>query len=168
MTLADAAAAYCTRRLDDVPDDHPGLNRDRLGEAKECLAARQIESRRIEEIARQTLPLLVDMREHLDDQGRVNRLIAKVDPLRVKMDAVGRTYDLVTQLTQQTELERFHSDRKLSASRLSGMDRQRHQLDRDIANVAAVIEAAGEFARLMDESIASVNSFAALGEREAA
>ena len=142
--------------------------RDRLGEAKDCLLKRQIESRRIEEIARQTLPLLSEMRDGLDDQARVNRLIAKVDQLRVKMDAYGQTYDLVTQLTQQTELDRFHSDRKLAASRLSGLDRQRHQLDRDIANVEAVIEAAGEFSRLMDESIAAVDLFARDGEREAA
>jgi hypothetical protein len=168
MTLADAAAMYCTRRLDAVPDDHPGIDRSRLGEARECLLARQVESRRIEEIARQTLPMLVDMRDHLDDQSRVNRLIAKVDQLRVKMDTVGRTYDLVTQLTQQTELERFHSDRKLAAGRLEGMERQKHQLDRDIANVEAVIEAAGEFSRLMDEAVASVNAFAQMAEREAA
>jgi len=168
MKLADAAAMYCTRKLETVPNDHPGVKRDRLGEAKDCLLTRQIESRRIEEIARQTLPLLSEMRDGLDDQARVNRLIAKVDQLRVKMDAYGQTYDLVTQLTQQTELDRFHSDRKLAASRLSGLDRQRHQLDRDIANVEAVIEAAGEFSRLMDESIAAVDLFARDGEREAA
>jgi hypothetical protein len=168
MTLAEAAATYCARRLEAVPEDHPGINCSRLGEAKECLVARQVEARRIEEIARQTLPLLIDMRDHLEDQSRVNRLIAKVDQLRVKMDQFGQTYDLVTQLTQQTELDRFHSDRKLAAARLSGLEKQRHQLGRDIHNVESVIEAAGEFARLMDEAITSVITFADRPEREAA
>jgi len=118
------------------------------------LERRAEEGAHIEQICRDTLPLLEEIRDHVDDQPRVNRAISAVDALRARMNELGATYDLVTQLTQSSELERFKADRKLSAAkRLEGNERQRRQVTRDIDNVRAVAEAAREFQHLMRETI---------------
>jgi hypothetical protein len=70
------------------------------------------------------------------------------------MNELGATYDLVTQLTQSTEFRRFQADRKITASKsLVAGERQRRQVERDVDNVRAVMDAAGEFGRLMDDVI---------------
>jgi hypothetical protein len=83
----------------------------------------------------------------------VNRLIAKVDELRVRMNELGECYELLVQLTQTTELQRFHRDRAIAASRAKGSDKQRRQVLRDIENVKAIEAAAGEFRKLTDTVI---------------
>jgi hypothetical protein len=161
MTLAAAIEQYCAEPLPMVPDDYPGVQPRRSAEAVACLRARREESINIEQIGQQTLPLLREIADHLDDQPRVNRAIARVDELRGRMDAFGATYDLVTQLTQKSELERFRSDRQLAAAKATGADRQRRQVERDLANVESVIAAAIEFQSLMSECIERTGNFAA-------
>ena len=70
------------------------------------------------------------------------------------MNELGATYDLVTQLTQSSELERFKADRRISAAkRMNGAERQRRQVNRDIENVRAVQRAARDFQDLMRATI---------------
>ena len=158
MTLADALARYCATPLPPAPDDHPGPNWSLLGVCADSLRRRRREAEQIERIGRDTLPLLEEVREHLDDQARVNRLIARIDALRARMNQLNDCYELVTQLTQHTELLRFQNDRKIAASRVSGLERQKRQLARDIVNVGGVIEAARQFQSLVDEVIATLES----------
>ena len=120
----------------------------------DCLRRREEEAAQIEQICRDTLPLLEQIRDHVGDQARVNRAISAVDSLRARMNELGPTYDLVTQLTQSSELDRFKADRRLSAAKaLDGNERQRRQVGRDIDNVRAVADAAGEFRRLMRDVV---------------
>ena len=121
---------------------------------RDCLKRREDEAARIEQICRDTLPLLEEIRDHVEDQGRVNRAISAVDALRARMNDLGATYDLITQLTQSSELERFKADRKLSAAKeLDGNERQRRQVMRDIDNVRAVADAARDFQDLMRQTV---------------
>ncbi|HEX4125399.1 MAG TPA: 6-hydroxymethylpterin diphosphokinase MptE-like protein [Tepidisphaeraceae bacterium] len=156
MTLADAAAEFCQRPLPSKIADHPGLRFDRLDDCIDCLRRRRGEAAEIERLTAATLPLLAEIRDHLDDQPRVNRAICAIDGLRARMNELGACYDLVTQLTQNTELQRFEADRRISASRAQGADRQRQQVDRDILNVRGVQQAAVEFQQLMDATIAEL------------
>ena len=156
MTLSDAVEEFCTTRLPVVRNDHPGLRWERAAECIDCLEKRRDEANRIEQISHKTRPLLEEIRDHLDDQPRVNRAIGDVDGLRAKMNELGATYDLVTELTQSTQFKRFQDDRKISAAKLGGLERQRRQVCRDIENVRGVGEAAAEFQRLMDEVIAHI------------
>src|SRR5690606_38275768 len=107
----------------------------------------------IEQISRRTLPLLQEIRDHLADQHRVNRAITRIDPLRAEITRFGPTYDLVMQLTQKTELERFREDRVIAAAELNSMERQRRQIERDINNVQGVLSAATGFQDLMHDVI---------------
>ncbi len=153
MTLEDAIATYCQHPLPAVQMEQNQPDWDKTTACATALENRKREAAEIESVSRETLPLLEEIRDHLEDKPRVNRLIARIDLLRNKMNALGQTYDLLMQMTQGTELERFNADRKISAARLTGVDRQRKQVIRDIDNVRAVQQAARDFQVLMDEVI---------------
>lgn len=157
MPLAEAIAAYCRSPLPAVRR-RASLRIDRTVECVRAMENRRDEAQRVERIARQTLPLLEELRDHVEDQPRVNRVIARIDALRAEMNALTATYDLVTQMTQQTELERFRADRLLAAAKLAGVDRQRRQVLRDVDNCRGVVAAARDFQSLMDDVIAGLSA----------
>ena len=111
----------------------------------ECVERRRDEADRIEQISRATLPLLEEIRDHMQNQNRVNRAIAELDALRAEMNELGQTYDLVTELTQSSQMNRFTADRRIQAERVAGMEKQKRQVTRDLENVSGVAAAAGRF-----------------------
>jgi hypothetical protein len=127
-----------------VPDISPVIT---------ALKNRLDESKKIQKIAHETLPLLEEVGNCLDDQRRVNHLIAQIDSLRAKMLQLNDCYELITALSQQSELERFRHDRQLAASRATGLDRQKGQLKRDIANVKSLLDATAAFQALVETTI---------------
>ena len=151
MPLAEVIAEHCQKALPEVDSDVPPLCWDLLESCRDSILLRKEEAARIERISRETLPLLEEIRDHIEDQQRVNRLIARVDELRARMNEFGRTYDQVMQFSQQSELRRFERDRLLAAARRKGADRQKMQVERDIENVRAVVAAAQAFSRTMSE-----------------
>jgi hypothetical protein len=161
MTLAGALAAFCDSPLPRNAPEYPGLCWDRIGECAGSLQKRDEEAAEIESIAIQTLPLLQSIRDKIEDQDHVNRTIAQVDALRVRVGGLSVCYGLIMQLTQSTELNRFKADRKISAEHLEGVDLQRRQVERDIENVEAVIAAAGDFRKLIATVLARMERFAA-------
>ena len=153
MPLAEAIAQYCTMPLARTPNDYPGLQWQNAAGCVELLEKRRAEAATMQEISRQTLPLLEDIRDFIDDQSRVNRAIARIDVLRSAMNELGPTYDLVTELTQSSQLKRYEEDRRISAAKVDGRDRQRRQVARDVDNVRGIAEAAVDFQQLMKEVI---------------
>jgi hypothetical protein len=158
MPLARAVAEYCTNPLRPVPCDHPGLDFSRVHQCLDSLSRRRDEAAQIEKISRDTLPLLEEIRDHLDDQARVNRAISEIDGLRARMNGFGPTYDLITELTQSSQLERFNADRRISAAKVSGVERQRMQVARDVENVRGVMAAAKDFEHIVAGVIDSIRS----------
>ncbi len=159
MPLAEAIGKYCTAPLVDSGEAHRGMDFGRMNDCVDCLRRRRGEAVEIGRISRDTLPLLREIHDHLDDQQRVNHAIGAVDGLRARMNELGATYDLVTQLSQPAELKRFTADRKIAASKVSGVERQRQQVERDIENVQGILTAAENFQRLMDEVIEKLDQF---------
>lgn len=164
MTFAQAIESFCVDPIQQRAPDHRGLNFDRLVECATSLHNRLDEARQIEQIGRDTMPLLEEIRDHLEDQGRVNRAISRIDLLRAKMNELHSVYHLITQLTQKTELDRFHADRKISAAKVDGAEKQRRQVQRDIDNVRSVIDASIEFQNLMRFTISDIDAL--LGQRQ--
>jgi hypothetical protein len=168
MTFADAIEQFCAAELACDAPEHGGLNFERLGECAGSLRNRLDEAVKIEEIGRETMPLLEEIRDHVDDQPRVNRAISKIDLLRKNMNELHAAYHLITQLTQNTELKRFHADRKISAEKVEGTEKQRRQVQRDIDNVQSVIDAAIEFQKLMRGAIDQIDARLQQTDRRAA
>lgn len=155
MPLAEALNEFCAGPIL-RGDDHPGYRWELLPQCLTSLDKRDDEARQIEIIARDTLPLLEEIRDHIADRERVNRTIARIDILRAKMNDLGQCYDLITQLTQLTELRRFYRDRHIAAARVEGMELQSRQVGRDIDNARDVADAAGAFRKLMTDASAHV------------
>ncbi len=149
MTLAAALEEYCQEDLPVAVKEPAALNWSALGDCQKSLLARAGEARQIEQVALETLPLLEELAANIEDQGRVNRLLGRIDALRAQMNQLNGCYELILQLTQQSELQRFQRDRKLEAEKVRGVHRQRRQVQRDIENVRAMAEAAAVFERLM-------------------
>jgi hypothetical protein len=169
MPLGRAISQFCTNPIPMRPRDHPGLDWGRLEECSRSLRARAREAAEVQRISHQTLPLLSEVRDHLEDQDRVNRAIWRIDALRQQMHELGACYNLIMQLSQKSELNRFKADRHIAAAKVQGLDRQRRQVARDIDNVQAVLDAAGDFQRLIDVASENVNRFIRLRTgREAA
>lgn len=150
MKLAEVIEQYCTRPVGRI-EDHPGLDWSTLGRCVISIERRRDEGKQVGDIARRTLPLLEEIRDHMDDQPRVNRAIARIDRLRANMNELGHCYELISQLMQSIELDRFQQDRKIEAEKVEGVERQRRQVRRDVENVRGVIESSGEFVKLMDD-----------------
>ncbi|HEY8747974.1 MAG TPA: 6-hydroxymethylpterin diphosphokinase MptE-like protein [Tepidisphaeraceae bacterium] len=156
MPFAEAISQYCKSPIRDVPTDHPGLDWGRVGQCLDSLRKRREEADGVEKISRQTLPLLEEIRDHIDDQSRVNRAIGEIDGLRARMNAFGATYDLITELTQSSQLDRFNADRRLSAAKVEGIEKQRRQIARDVENVRGVMLAAKDFEQMVSNVIEAI------------
>lgn len=152
MSLVEALATYCGVPLKSSQISHPGMSWHRVGDCVSSLQKRLEEAGEIERISRLTLPLLEEIAEHIHDQARVNRAIIRVDALRAQMNTLGACYDLITQLTQNTELKRFQADRKAQKT-TDPVDKQRLQIRRDVENVRGVIEATTDFQVLLREVV---------------
>lgn len=163
MSLREAIDQYCTRPCQRRAAPHGGLNLKHLPAVLDCLSRRRREAGEIGQISRETLPRLEEIRDHIADQARVNRAIARIDQLRRQLDGLANCYELVTQLTQQSELQRFKTDRAIAAAagQIDPTERQRRQVMRDIENVSAVGAAAADLVTLMDEAMDRVRRFAA-------
>jgi hypothetical protein len=168
MKLADALEQYCRAPLTGGFAAHPGMGWHRVSDCLASLRNRADEAAEIERISRDTLPLLQEIHDHVEDQPRVNRAITRLDALRARMNGLGACYDLITQLTQSTELKRFEADRKISASRIDGNEKQRRQVSRDIGNVRGIADAAAEFQVLMRQVIDRLTAQSPPATREAA
>ncbi|HTL28243.1 MAG TPA: 6-hydroxymethylpterin diphosphokinase MptE-like protein [Tepidisphaeraceae bacterium] len=168
MTFAEAIKQFCSGDPVSAPPVHSGLSWQRLDEAIACIRKRKNEAEQIEHISRETLPLLEEIRDSIEDQVRVNRAIGKLDALRARIASFNNGYELIMQLTQLTELQRFHADRKIGAAKLDANEKQRRQVARDIANVEGVIGAAAQFQSLMSEVIDNLLEFKSRDLRKAA
>jgi hypothetical protein len=153
MSLAEATSRYCQLPLGNTRPAAGKPDWQRSTECAESLKIRRTEAEKIESIGRKTLPLLEKLRDHIENQAKANELIAEIDVLRNQMNDLGKTYDMVMQMSQATDLQRFLADRKIAARRLRGVELQRQQVSRDIDNVRGVMQAAQDFAGLMDQVI---------------
>jgi hypothetical protein len=85
MKLSEAIQQFCHGRVDSAPPAHPGADWTKLGACIASLRKRLEEAAAIEQVSRETLPLLEQVRNQLDDQHAVNRLIAQIDLLRARI-----------------------------------------------------------------------------------
>ena len=160
MTLADALSRHCKTPL---PPIAPRRAADAapLPAVIEALATRIAEATEIRAIAEQVVPLLAEVRDHVADGPRVNRIVATIDPLRQRMNALGRTFSLIMQLSQRHEFERFKTDMAIDGDESANeTDRQRRRAERDLDNARGIAAATRDFESLMRETIGRVESFA--------
>lgn len=160
MTLAEAIKRYCPPEpgpavpavavLDDAPK--------RTAKAIESLRLRLEELERMEEICRKVLTPLRKMTDALDDPAKFNRLHAKMDQWRVKIDDIKETYALVSSVAQLAELKRMQADRRQQRVELDEIAERREQLARDIQYVSMLEQAIGMLRTSMNDAIAGLEA----------
>jgi hypothetical protein len=168
MTFAQAIAEFCTEPLDRKVPVHAGLRWELLQGCEASISARREEAVRVEQISRETLQLLEQVHARLSDQAEVNRLISRIDSLRAQMNSLSNSYELIMQLTQKSELQRYYADRRIAAAKVDGIEKQRRQLARDMDNVRCVIDAAEQFQQLMTRVLGQIEHYKGRGGRKAA
>ena len=156
MPLADVLRRFANQPLRSTLPPHAGPPDVSIDRVLAALNARVEEAGRMRDVACRVVPLLEDVRDHVDDDARVNRAVAQIDPLRAEMNAVGRTYQLVMYLAQQNEFERFKTDLSIDGREATAPAAvtQRRRADRDLTNARAIVTAADAFIALVRETIA--------------
>ena len=111
-------------------------------------------ARRVGDLSRQATDILTQMREHLNDNERVNRLIDKTQLLRRQVEDLEPAYGMVHLLNQSGALNRMRADRLLQLdTHLELAEVQRREIDRDAENVRSLARSADELGTLLDHAI---------------
>jgi hypothetical protein len=156
MSLADAISAFDPAvPLSLPPPPEPRESRSRrLSALVQRLRAVRADTWTVTERCRLTASKLAEMREHHADQQRVNRLIGQVERIRDEVTALQPAFRLVDRMNQVGVLNRFRDDRGIELDpRLSPMERQRRQIERDIRNVTWLGDAADQLGRMLDDAV---------------
>jgi len=119
----------------------------------------------MEDLCARTVPILEEIRDHMEDQPRVNRLLARIDPLRDEVrQRRGQQHALLAALAQTAELTKFRHDKQIAALELEGIEKQRRQVERDIEYVGHLKRHCASLVDLLERALQRVATFVPAGE----
>jgi hypothetical protein len=122
------------------------------------LRARLDELDKMDEICREVLKPLRKMTGELNNPKQFNRLHAKMNRWRLKIDDYKRIYKLVSDVTQIAELRRYQMDKALVRRKLEEVEERREQLSRDIHYVSTLQHGIEAFRRSLREALARLEA----------
>jgi hypothetical protein len=171
MTLSDAASQFCSRQLDSSLFgglSTPWRDRSRLGPARQVLAAHQKELVEFRALCEQTKRVLEELESLLDDPRQFDRRIMKIDELRTLVQGHELIFQMVRDVSQLGELQKFAADRRMvqdeHRSREGGeakepsptqrRKRAQRQLQRDGQLVASLLEGCETLGSILADSLA--------------
>lgn len=138
-----------------LPTSDPRVRLGDLTRAKARIQTVRHHAHQLADLSRTTKSLIERMLESQDDPQEMERLHQRVDSARAE---VGRMLDILDQINHINQLGLFNRlklDRALElATDLTPKARQRKQLERDLENVKWLAEAADEYGRMLEESLA--------------
>ena len=156
MPLADAAARFCSGRID------PGRfayrpattwrNERGLAPALEQIERAIDELGGVGKLCEELLSLLGELEGLVSDPARFNQRLLRVDELRTKVQQNSRAYRIVNAATQMIELRRYSADRKISAAEAGDAERARRQIARDIEFITGVRDGALDVTPILTEA----------------
>jgi hypothetical protein len=107
--------------------------------------------------SRRAKRLLERMLNHLDDTPKVNKLIEEVYKIDARVKSKTLAFEMVQLLDQKGVLNRYKADRAITIDdRLDPNQRQKRQIDRDIANVSGLATKADQLAELLESASAAL------------
>ena len=157
MTLQEVADTYCTREIDKSKfayrKDLTNFNPEAKIEALEQLKKRKEEIQELADISDKTVALVNKMLDDIENQDYVNKLMIELDELRSKVRHREKIYELVRSVSQMAEYYRFRADRELKVLDKDGIDKQKHQLQRDIGYVSEIRKGCDTIVKIIDDAI---------------
>jgi len=157
MTLKDAAEKYCKSPLDETGIKIIGaiewFSDKNQKRSKELLKKRLTEAKEFKKICMDTSKLVKKMLNMLDDQPKLNKEMLKLDELRTLVKSRRDIYNLISNIGQSGEYNRFRTDRSIDAANTKGVDKQKMQLMRDIKYITELIHGCDHFLDVLKEGI---------------
>ena len=157
MTLQEAADKYCTREIDktkfEYRKDIINVDPEAREAALEQLKKRKEEIQELSDISEKTVVLVNKMLKDIENQEYVNKLMIELDELRSKVRHREKIYELVRSVSQMAEYYRFRADRELEVLGKDGIDRQRHQLQRDVGYVSEIRKGCDTIIGIINDAI---------------
>ncbi|MFQ6048056.1 MAG: motility associated factor glycosyltransferase family protein [Phycisphaerae bacterium] len=157
MPLAEALRRFCSRT---IPPERFAYKRQlkwfdasKLPAGRQAIADKLARLGRLRELARETLGLLQEMKELVDQPRQFNRRIVRVDELRSLVRRDDLIFRMVSDVSQLAELRRFAADARLGSVEADGPERARRQLARDIEFVNGIIEGADALEDILTGSL---------------
>jgi hypothetical protein len=160
MTLRAAIDAFCSATAQPNASARPwktwscdvAANLQRVISA---LEARRASAEAMKETCIQTVPLLEEMLAHQTDTQRMNRLFVEIDRHRSRVGADPSTFELVSQVNSViAELRKFQGDLLVRKAGQDSLERQKRQLQRDLAYVKDLQAGAERLLELLEEAMA--------------
>ncbi|NQU76054.1 MAG: DUF115 domain-containing protein [Planctomycetes bacterium] len=137
--------------LPPVPQVRPDAA-ERAAEAVRCMKKRMSELDRMEEICNRVLRPLREMTDALGDPSRFNRLHAKMNKWRLKIDSIKNIYNLVSSVVQLAEIKRLQMDKAIDRKDLDEIAERRDQLARDIQYVSLLREGVQALRKMLNKA----------------
>ncbi len=157
MSLREAAQQYCRQPIPRERfaylDALTWSDASRRPAARRELAARLEEADAVADICEKMIERLRELQTLLDRPEQFNRRIAEVDRLRLEIRRHGRTYEMISSLSQHAELQRFSADRRIALADDDPVERARRQLERDIRFVQGIAEGTQALREILRGSI---------------
>ncbi len=157
MPLAEAAELYCRERIDPerfaYRDTMQWFNPDTLERAKECVQKRLEEVEEFLKIGRETVEIVTEMIDLIEDQPALNQRMVRLDELRSMVRQRSETYRLICYVAQMAEMFRLRQDSMIKLDRSEGKVRQRQQLQRDIHYVSEINKGCERLITMLKECV---------------
>lgn len=139
--------------LPTMPVARIDLDSKRLSETRKRIAHVRGEVHRLREVSRETAGLLREMLDDQHDLAKMARHFQKIDRNRKEVEKRFETFELLNTLNQMGVFNRMKTDRRLHMSaNLKPIERQRLELERDLANVTWIADAATELMEQLESS----------------
>jgi hypothetical protein len=153
MPLAEALDKYATRPVPALPEPEHALDPDRLAELSKLLARRLDEVHELQRCARQSIPILRQMKKHQRNQAKMKKLFARLsEKQRYVETQLKSAFDAVSEINAIGGYRRARTDRVIERMTDDGFAKQAQRLDRDIENLQWLVKACDEARPTFEEA----------------
>ena len=142
MPLRDVIDRFCTREIPqeilNLPETTPFTPPDPELVAT-AIETRMDEASQVRELYERTLKLLHSIQSSFDKRAFVSKTIRKIEHMKREVAKHADLNQMVSEVAQWAELRKQRTDLRIAAKGTKGIERQKAQLDRDIAYVSELI-----------------------------
>jgi len=156
MTLASATANWAASAnnwsapLNNLRWSNAALIPDAVKVLNERLASLA----EFESLCRETESILIELEDLIDRPDVFNKRIARVDELRTLVQMQGLIFRMVRDVSQQAELRKISSDRRLSRDAPTDTVKAQRQLRRDRSFIESMLDGCARLRRILQDAIA--------------
>ncbi len=152
MSLTDAIETYSSPIPVSIPEtERYAPDADTRAKLRSRILVIRSDTRRMLRQSKDTIRLLKKLRRSSDDPARGNDLVRRIHDIRDDVTALGAAFRLAQFINQSGTLNRVRADRAIDLESTGDEhERQKLRIDRDIANVEAIVSSSERLIDLLD------------------